>query len=362
MCPLWLSADAPEGNAPLRDSSVPRSEALPSASDRNATSLDSCVQVRRRPIDPLVAMSNPSTVHGPDCRNATPATPLGIPPELLIGNIGHTSPMRHKRTRNPPTERSAVRGAEWRTPDGLPRSVAVAAVGSIPTMEPQVDDAINPAAADEVLELERELCRLPDVSAARVVTDDIGRPTEVHILANGPKHPKQVVRDVQSVALASFGIELDRRIVSVVRLHDGDEPTAAAAPTATDVPDRLVLVHVTSEINGLRNLVRVTLGRGEERAVGFAEGSVAASARHRLVAAATVDSLRQIHAAAECIDVDSAQIVRVGVHDVAIVTVVFVVPPTEQMVSGSAIVREHQESDAVVRAVLDATNRRLSSF
>jgi hypothetical protein len=228
-------------------------------------------------------------------------------------------------------------------------------------MEPQVDEAIGPDAQDEVLELERELCRLPDVSAARVVTDDIGRPTEVHILANGPKHPKQVVRDVQSVALASFGIELDRRIVSVVRLHDGSE-TEVAEPATVAAPDRLVLLHVASEVTGLRCLVRVTLSRGDEHAVGFAEGSVASTARHRLVAAATVDALRQLHAAAECIDVDSAQIVRVGIHDVAILTVVFVTPPGEQMVSGSAIVRDHLEADAVVRAVLDATNRRLAGL
>jgi hypothetical protein len=60
--------------------------------------------------------------------------------------------------------------------------------------------------------------------------------------------------------------------------------------------------------------------------------------------------------------VDSAVLVRVGAHDVAIVTVVFVVPPAEQMVSGSAIVRDHTEADAVVRAVLDATNRRLGGL
>ena len=82
-----------------------------------------------------------------------------------------------------------------------------------------MDESLEtPGPEDEVLELERELCRLPEVSAARVVTDTVGRPTEVHILANGAKHAKQVVRDVQSVALASFGIELDRRIVSVVQL------------------------------------------------------------------------------------------------------------------------------------------------
>ncbi len=232
-------------------------------------------------------------------------------------------------------------------------------------MEQQVDEAVtNPGTDqspdDEVLELERELCRLPDVSAARVVTDDIGRPTEVHILAHGVKHPKQVVRDVQSVALASFGIELDRRIVSVVQLHTDSIPVPE--PAAPVVADRAVLVHVVSEVTGLRNLVRVTLSHSGEESVGFAEGSVASTARHRLVAAATVDALRQLQTAAECLDIDSAQVVRVGVHDVAIVTVVFVIPPAEQMVSGSAIVREHLDADAIVRAVLDATNRRLGSL
>ncbi len=218
----------------------------------------------------------------------------------------------------------------------------------------------TPGPDDEVLELERELCRLPEVSAARVVTDDIGRATEVHILANGGKQPKQVVRDVQSVALASFGIELDRRIVSVVQLN-GDGAHAVEPPAPIEL-HRAVVVDVTSETTGLRSLVRVTLARGDDEAVGFSEGSIASSARNRLIAAATIDGLRQLQKAAECLDVESAQIERVGVHDVAIVTIMFVMPPTEHMVSGSAIVRDHEEAEAIVRAVLDATNRRLTSI
>jgi hypothetical protein len=218
-------------------------------------------------------------------------------------------------------------------------------------------------ADDDVLELERELCRLPEISAARVVTDDSGRPTEVHILADTAKHAKQVVRDVQSVALASFGIELDRRIVSVVQLGSSANGNGHPEVTEEAGPEfRPVLVSSTAEVSGLRSLVRVTLAGGGNESVGFAEGSIASTARDRLVATATVDALRQLEPAAECIDVDSAQIVRVGAHDVAIVTVVFVLPPGEQLVSGSAIVRAHAEADAVVRAVLDATNRRLPSL
>jgi hypothetical protein len=206
----------------------------------------------------------------------------------------------------------------------------------------------------DLADVEREICRLPDVSIARIVAERNGRVTEVHVVAQPGKRPKQIVRDVQSIALASFGLELDRRIVSVVQLGGG--PGEEAVPGG----HRVSILAITAEASGLRSLVRVTLARDEDEAVGFAEGSVAMTARHRLVATATVDALRQLDPAAECIDIDHAQIVRVGQLDVAVVTVVFVMPPNEQVVAGSAIVRPQQEADAVARAVLDATNRRLA--
>ena len=44
---------------------------------------------------------------------------------------------------------------------------------------------------------------------------------------------------------------------------------------------------------------------------------------------------------------------------IALVTVVWLEPPLELPVSGSAVVR-HDRDDAIVRALLDATNRRIS--
>src|ERR1043165_814358 len=145
----------------------------------------------------------------------------------------------------------------------------------------------------DLTEVEREICRLPDVSITRLVAEPSGRVSEVHVVAHPGKHPKQIARDVQSIALASFGLELDRRIISVVQLG-GDA-----------LDPQVLLAH--------------------------ARPSVVA-----ITAAATVDALRQLEPAAECIDVDSAQIVRVDAHDIAVVTVVFVTPPSEQLVSRSA--------------------------
>lgn len=203
-------------------------------------------------------------------------------------------------------------------------------------------------------DVEAALCRLPEVTAVRIV-DDAGRPTEVHVLARPGKAPKQIVRDIQSVALARHGLELDRRIVSVVQLDD--EPVHEA--TTSEPPPRPAIEGITAEASGLRTLVRVSLDVEGTEAIGFSEGSIASTARHRLVASATLDALRQLVPAAECLDVESAQVVRIGIHDVAVVTIVAVVPPDEQMISGSAVVRFHHDEDAVARAVLDATNRRL---
>ncbi|MFN8036925.1 MAG: hypothetical protein U0V73_13400 [Acidimicrobiia bacterium] len=209
-------------------------------------------------------------------------------------------------------------------------------------------------------EVEQELCRLPDISAARIVADHTGRPTEIHVLANPGKPAKQVVRDIQSVALASFGLEIDRRIVSVVQLGavNGNEGRMLAV-TTEPAPFRPVITGINAEVTGLRTVVRVALAHGGEEAAGYAEGSIATASRHRLVATAALDALRQLDPSAECLDVEGAQLLRIGAHDVAVVTVVYVIPPTEQIVSGSALVRQNQEADAVARAVLDATNRRL---
>jgi hypothetical protein len=223
--------------------------------------------------------------------------------------------------------------------------------------EENLDSDASDGAGDlpDLLAIERELCRLPDVQVARLVADDAGRIVEAHIIATQGKHPKQIVRDVQSVALAEFGLEIDRRVVSVVQLGDGD----FSVPVDDTGGFRPSIVSIQAETNGLRSLVRVTLGNDAGEAVGTASGSVATSARHRLVANATVDALRRLDPAAECLDVEHAQVVRVGASDVAVVTIVFVAPPAEQVVSGSAIVRANHDSDAVARAVLDATNRRL---
>lgn len=218
-------------------------------------------------------------------------------------------------------------------------------------------------------DLERELCRIPEVTAARVVAGNEGGIEEVHILSLPSKHAKQIVRDVQSVAMATFGVDLDRRIVSVVQL---DAVTSSSVTTNGDSDDddieadledttlnRINVDTVSAIRTGLHCTAQVVLSRAEERATGTAEGLVATSSVMRLVAQATISALRHLEPAATRSDVEAATIVHLGTREVALTTVVVVVPPYEEVCAGSALVRAAGELDAIARSVLDATNRRL---
>jgi hypothetical protein len=75
-------------------------------------------------------------------------------------------------------------------------------------------------------EFESDLVKVPGVKSARVVGN--GEPSEIHIVASSERTPKQLVRDVQSLAMAGYQLSIDHRIVSVVQLEE-DKPAEAAS-------------------------------------------------------------------------------------------------------------------------------------
>ena len=217
---------------------------------------------------------------------------------------------------------------------------------------------VQPDDGFDLRELEDELCRLTGILGVRIVGDRLGRPVEVHVLADHSKPAKQTVRDVRAVAQTVFGIELDHRIVSVAQLETDERN----GPLGIELPrgeQRARVGSINVENVGVRAEVRVVLLDGDREITGYAEGSVASLVRAQLVATAALDAVRQLERAADAVHVATAEVARVGPSRVAVVTVVYVDPPVELVVSGSAVVRRDRD-EAVVRALLDATNRRLS--
>jgi hypothetical protein len=196
-------------------------------------------------------------------------------------------------------------------------------------------------------ELEETLTRLPTVNAVRV-SGDRSRVREVHVLAAPDKAAKQVVRDVQTLALARFGIDLDRRVISVVQIADD---------LIRVEDDRPAIIGVHEIPEGTRTTVAVTLRWHNDEYVGTATGPAAPSARLRLVGEATLRASEAI-VAEDALALDAIGAPGIGMRTVIIAVVVSTGTRGEEVSVGSAL-SSGDDSEAAVRAVLDAVNRRI---
>ncbi|MDX6287565.1 MAG: hypothetical protein QOG53_3050 [Frankiales bacterium] len=204
-------------------------------------------------------------------------------------------------------------------------------------------------------DLEDALRQIPGIKAASVVTSADATPTEIHVLANTAKSAKQIVRDIQSLAMARYDLDIDHRIVSVVQFDEPDEGDSAEADIA---PPRPVVSGITIHMSGETATATITVTLGGGSFEGSASGSASLSARPRLVANATLGALHELLGTPA--EVDHAAVVQVGGRAVAVSVLTLNVPRQgEQLMTGSALVRG-DEADAVARSVLDALNRRLA--
>ena len=194
-------------------------------------------------------------------------------------------------------------------------------------------------------ELEESLCRLTTVDAVRVVGDRSSI-AEVHVLATPGKPAKQVVRDVQSLAMASFGITIDRRIVSVVQIENEE----------TGRSDRPAVVDIIERPDGAKSQVEVTLAWKNEVYVGSATGPTGPTSRVRIVGEATLGAVEQALGDDFALALAALETPTIGSRLVAVAQVVMVSGGEERLLVGCAIVGPDPAQSAV-RATLDAINR-----
>jgi hypothetical protein len=206
--------------------------------------------------------------------------------------------------------------------------------------------------------LEADLARVAGVSSARVVGDDV--PREIHVVANSERPPKQVVRDVQSLAAARFGISIDHRIVSVVQLDD--QIALEPSPQAEEEEDqgRLVIDRVVFASKGHSGWVRVGLRWPDgEVTEGAGVAGATRESRARGASLAVQQALDPMLTTNEVsLDVDQVLIAQLGVEDTVTVKLMWHEGRRSTALVGSALIDDDVAS-ATVRAFLQAINRKL---
>lgn len=209
---------------------------------------------------------------------------------------------------------------------------------------------------EKLVKLEEDLQKVPGVRDARVVGVDT--PAEIHIVATGVRAPKQVVRDVQSLASAGYGLPIDHRIVSVVQLDEA----ASETPKVTAPSDKrpaLDSVVFASKADGGWVRVRLKWTDGE-MTEGLGRFGSDREGRAEGAASALIQALApRLGLAAVKVKLDEVALQRTKTSDVVVVQCTLAQNGSSFGVVGSSLVID-DVATAAVHAALQGLNRKLS--
>lgn len=207
-------------------------------------------------------------------------------------------------------------------------------------------------------QIEDVVRQLKDVVSARAVLDPLGRISELHVLVNARRAPKQVARDIESGLRAHLDVAIDYKKISIAQVQ-GRSALAGGQGASDRV--RLKFVDVGLVVSGARAEAVVHLRRDEEIYTGSANGHASTHNQARLIATAALRAVENSGGQDGSMVVEdlSVQVALAG-HVAAVVLVsALTLGKGEELLTGSALVR-HDLWKGVVNATLDAVNRRVT--
>ena len=250
-------------------------------------------------------------------------------------------------------------------------------------------------------QLVRALCAVDGVADAEIVDDPSGVGT-LRLTLVPAADEVQVAMAVNRVLRDGFGLGVDAGRVQVVeetwpappppaperagpeQAVPADQPGPAharpssddAAPGSDPAPavtarvvespvaggrGRLSIRRLQLVSAGVGVSTAVTLGLGEQDLTGSADAEADPSAVHRAVAVATLRALAAVLDSTATLTVDDVAITPIGTEHVVVVIVTLSTPQGIERLTGAAVVREDARQ-AVIRATLDAVNRRVEGL
>lgn len=207
-------------------------------------------------------------------------------------------------------------------------------------------------------QIEDVVRQLKDVVSARVVLDPLGRISELHVLVNARRAPKQVARDIESGLKAHLDVAIDYKKISIAQVQG--RSSLAGGQGASDRL-RLKFVDVGLVVSGSRAEAVVHLRRDEEIYTGSACGHASTHNQSRLISTAALRAVENSGDQDGSMVVEDLSVqVNLAGHGAAVVLVsALSLGKSEELLTGSALVR-HDVWKAVVNATLDAVNRRIT--
>lgn len=180
------------------------------------------------------------------------------------------------------------------------------------------------------------------------IKGDIEKLESIHIVINGIKSPKQIVRDVEAVLLAMFNYQVDHKIISVAQL-ELDEVAQLGRVKYEGLNVKMDDPYIECEVQ---------LSYKDQMFSYIQKGVKTTINRYLTIAKGTIGCIEQITEGRYFLDVIDIQIHQSKGIEFLTVMVQMIGTKQDEMLIGSAIIRE-DSYEAAVRATLDAVNRRI---
>lgn len=174
---------------------------------------------------------------------------------------------------------------------------------------------------------------------------------EVHVLSNKIRAPKQIVRDIESSLMATFGYKIDRKVISVAQIEINQCKTfkkiqlegISMATSGSFIECTVKLLHEEEEYFGEHRCIKTT------------------DNKKKIVAKGTIKAVEAILGQAVLFDIYDV-IVSVN-RQITFVNVLvnMLSSEGEDIVIGSAIVEEDL-SEAIAEASLNAISRKIEKI
>jgi len=175
--------------------------------------------------------------------------------------------------------------------------------------------------------------------------------TEIHVLSDTSRSPKQVARDIQSALMVRFGVNVDHKLISIAQIP---------SENTMKLTDRLVFEEISISKNKERFTARVTLCDGNSTFSGEATGLNDPIEVNKIICQATLNAvLNFINPCVVLSPVEIKAFDLAGEKAVAVCIAVKIQSKVEHFL-GSSFIGDDAGS-AVVKAALDALNRKLAN-
>ncbi|MEF9958543.1 hypothetical protein [Niameybacter sp.] len=175
-----------------------------------------------------------------------------------------------------------------------------------------------------------------------------GQIEEIHIVASKNKSAKQIVRDIESTIFAMFDYEIDRKKISIAQLDMG--PMQGIK--------RVKYEGMSLQVEDKNLECEIRLNHDGEIIKATKRGFKTANNRYRVIADATIQAVEKVLVEDYILSVQDVYVSATKGIDFICIFIHLGTDEKEELLIGSAIIRD-DPNEAVVRATLDALNRKL---